>query len=139
MRMLRNHHNPTWRTWTTMRNRCKRGQPGYESVAVCSRWDSFELFVTDMGERPSNIHSIDRINPEGNYEPGNCRWATPKEQASHMRKRRNKTSQYIGVSRIEKTGKWRAQMWNGERSCHIGCFDTEEEAAEAVTQFKATA
>jgi hypothetical protein len=86
--------NPTYRSWAAMINRCTNAKiekavryyqrPG---VGVCARWLSFAAFVADMGERPGGT-SLDRYpDPYGDYEPGNCRWATPKEQRSNQRKR----------------------------------------------------
>lgn len=76
----------TYKTWKEMRARCAKPQKwqykyyGAKGINVCKRWESFELFYADMGDRPEGT-SIDRINPEGDYEPTNCRWATPKQQA----------------------------------------------------------
>jgi hypothetical protein len=53
---------------------------GGRGITVCERWQDFENFLADMGERPSLDHSIDRRDPAGNYEPGNCRWLTRAEQ-----------------------------------------------------------
>ena len=81
----------TYRTWQQMKRRCFNPANhnykyyGGRGVVVCDRWrESFEAFLEDMGERPSG-HTIDRINSDGNYEPGNCRWATPTEQRRNRR------------------------------------------------------
>lgn len=83
-------HTRIFKIWLGMINRCKNdhsGNYGKRGISVCSRWlDSFDNFYFDMGEPPSTLHSIDRINVNGNYEPNNCQWATRTMQARNTRR-----------------------------------------------------
>jgi hypothetical protein len=79
---------PEYRTWLGMKGRCNNKNSGrYKNyggrgITVCDRWiNSFENFLNDMGQRPSNSHSIHRKDENGNYEPDNCVWATNFVQA----------------------------------------------------------
>ena len=87
---LTNTH-PLYRLWAGIRTRCRNpNATGYDryggrGITICAEWDDFPAFVRDVGERPSPQHTLDRINQNGNYEPGNVRWATPEEQAGNRR------------------------------------------------------
>lgn len=87
--VIRDKTNPlyaTYRAWRSMRLRCENPKDtGYQryggrGIRVCARWQrSFEAFVADVGIKPAG-HTLDRIDPNGHYEPGNVRWATRKVQ-----------------------------------------------------------
>lgn len=81
---------PTYKSWAEMRSRClnKRNTKfkwyGGRGITICARWDVFENFLEDMGERPLGL-TLDRIDVNGGYELSNCRWATKSEQMNNMR------------------------------------------------------
>lgn len=84
-----------YNSWSNMKQRCLNPKStrfenwGGRGITICTRWLSFENFYADMGEKPSPKYEIDRIDNNGNYEPGNCRWVLPKENSSNRRKRKS--------------------------------------------------
>lgn len=84
--------NPIYKTWCGMRTRCNNKNHVYykhyggRGIKVCDRWNDFNNFLEDMGEKPSPAHTLERVDNDGHYEHNNVRWATKKEQASNSRK-----------------------------------------------------
>lgn len=86
--------SPTWKTWKSMRDRCcdyrhkDYSNYGGRGISICDRWrESFQDFLSDMGERPESM-SIERIDNDGNYEPSNCCWANNEQQGRNRRTNR---------------------------------------------------
>jgi len=113
----------TYSSWKSMlgRCRCSASHPNYalyagRGIRVCDAWTgSFEQFLKDMGPRPSKKHSLDRIDSNGHYEPGNCRWATVREQLANRRNSQkiefNGKTQTIGDWALE-LGIARPTLWH---------------------------
>lgn len=88
-------HTSEYQIWINMRRRCNNPKNdayedyGGRGIIVCKEWNaSFEAFYKDMGPRPSEKHTLDRIETNGNYEKSNCRWATWEEQQNNRRNNR---------------------------------------------------
>jgi hypothetical protein len=124
---------PEYAVWAAMLRRCRRPQEdsyaryGARGISVCNRWLDFANFIADMGRRPGYGWSLERINNDGNYEPGNVRWATAKEQARNRR-----TSSFLtfngrtatiaewceitGLTQQQVSGRLSRQGWSVERT-----------------------
>ncbi|MGI9492123.1 MAG: hypothetical protein ACR2QF_06975 [Geminicoccaceae bacterium] len=101
----------TWNSWVSMKKRCKNTKHkswkdyGGRGISFCDRWNSFELFLKDMGERPEG-HSIERIDVNGNYTPENCVWLINENQAQN--KRNSKLIRY--KTEVKCIGSWERQL-----------------------------
>ncbi len=122
--------SPEYTSWIQMRRRCyskiERSYPshGGRGIIVCDRWlHSFDNFLSDMGQRPKG-KTLDRINNDGNYEPGNVRWATASEQQRNRRTNRKLTIggetrlfiDWVEIAGVSKsTFHWRLKHWPEDR------------------------
>lgn len=128
-----------YRSWLSMKQRCLN--PNYpqretyagRGITICERWMQFENFLADMGPRPPGM-TLDRYPDQaGNYEPGNCRWATPKEQAANRRLPRlrkpqvNNKSGHVGVFLASDGRNWEARYSRK----YLGTFATLDAAVAA--------
>ncbi len=123
-------HKLEYKTWASMKQRCYNPNSNFyhryggRGITVCDRWrDSFEAFLDDIGLKPSRKHSIDRIDGEGNYEPGNVRWASPSVQ-------QNNRGDYNAIFRgvYERCNNYRSVIYINGKNVYIGTYPTLEEA-----------
>ena len=130
---MRIREHPLYNTYRGMRERCNNpnfwayARYGGRGIKVCERWDSFWLFVADMGVKPEG-HTLDRKDNDGNYEPNNCRWATWSEQQQNRSMPTTNKLKIMGVSKHAKTDGYIARI-NGK---YLGYYNTPELAAAAV-------
>lgn len=121
--------HPLYQTWSLIKQRCENPEfhkyPRYggRGISLCDRWQDVAQFIEDiereLGPKPPR-HTLDRIDNDGNYEPGNVQWATPRQQARNQS--RQGVSRYHGVRWDKYRGKWIAHI-------HLGTFDAEEDAS----------
>lgn len=126
---------PEYRNWKAMIRRCENknikefAHYGGRGIKVCERWrKSFEEFLSDMGERPSPKHTIDRKDVNKDYSPDNCRWATKSMQAINRRVFKNNSSGITGVVLDKKTNHWTASIQVNKQSIYLGYFSKKEDA-----------
>lgn len=127
-----------YKIWSLMKIRCTSNDKQYSGykerlTKVCDRWlNSFQNFYDDMGKAPSLAYTLDRIDNNGNYEPGNCRWATRSQQSINKGLYGNNTSGYRGVYRVG--NKWSTCITLDKKTRWLGTYDDKETAAEAYNK-----
>lgn len=132
-----------YRAWVSIKQRCTNpNNKDYENyggrgIKMHPPWEkSFKLFLDYVGPKPSARHSIDRINNDGNYEPGNVRWASPDEQAVNKRPYKTKAG-YPGVSVAKNGTTYEAHIYNElGRQIHLGTFSRAVDAAKKHNEAK---
>ena len=129
---------PTYGSWLAMKRRCNDSSLAqykyYGGRGITVAWPNFEAFYADMGVRPDG-HTIDRIDNDGNYEPGNCRWATWTQQCRNKGMQSNNTSGVKGV--YWDRGRWRVDIVVAGKKINLGRFATIEAASAARKQGEA--
>jgi len=137
-------NNYIYQCWYDMIRRCNNPNNkhykdyGERGIKVCQEWLVLENFKQDMGERPTQKHSLDRIDNNKGYFKENCRWATPAEQVCNRRPKSN--DGFIGITWHKKARKWQAYLTKSHHgTCkYIGLFDSKEKAVEAIRRTNET-
>lgn len=131
-------HTRLYKLWNSMIQRCHNpnndrfGRYGGRGIVVCDAWrHSFKAFLADMGDPPTDKHSIDRIDNNGNYEPNNCRWATPFEQSINRNPTKRSVSGCKGVRFEERTKSWFVLIGVNYKQHFVGRFKDLNEAIQA--------
>lgn len=129
---------PEYYAWRDLVRRCTHpthkqwADYGGRGIKVCDRWlGSFANFLADVGRRPSPSLTIDRVDNDGDYEPGNVRWATRDQQNANRRKPRGSVP-----GATKKRNKWQAQIGINGRNVYLGLFNSPDEATVAYLTAK---
>ena len=131
-------YHPLYNTWNGMKQRCiNPREKGYENygargIEVCERWLDIKNFIEDMYPSWEEGLTLDRVDVNGNYEVGNCRWATPSIQQRNTKDiQTNNTSGFRGVWLHQRSGKWHSNIKVNSKLIYLGSYKTALEAAKA--------
>lgn len=102
---------PEFNAWLNMKARVRDDENYRGRVSICDRWLTFENFFADMGPRPTPLHTVERNDNDGDYEPGNCRWATREEQQNNRR-----LCRYVEVDGLKLT----VTQWSRRSGISVG-------------------
>lgn len=134
-------NTPEYRTWQHMKQRCydknytKYADWGGRGIRVSKEWkNSFVTFYKDMGQKPSPLYTLERINNDGNYTADNCKWATRSEQLLNQRLSQRNTSGYAGIFWDSASEKWRAVITFKGKTKYLGSFDDKRDAIKVRKQ-----
>lgn len=126
-----------YNSWRAMVERCTNQKYRYyheyggRGIKICDRWKSFANFISDMGEKPSPKHSIDRIDVDGNYEPSNCKWSSQSEQCKNRRTQKSNKSGTTGVYYSNNEKRWIAQITHLGNRIRLGRFKNKNDAIKS--------
>lgn len=130
---------PEYYVWAGMKDRCTNKNNKYFSyyggrgIKVCEQWNDFKNFFADMGPRPGNKYSIDRIDENKDYEPGNCRWATKTEQSRHFRTFKTNALGITGITKRQ-NGTYVAKITVEGKTLNLGTYSDINDAINARKQ-----
>ena len=127
--------HPNYSTWSNMKRRCNNSDDkaysnyGGRGIGYCNAWEHFKNFCNDMGVKPGDDYTIERINNDEGYSKANCKWATRHEQSINRRTFKSNTTGFTGVKLVTKSGRYTAQAQYKLKSYKIGgTFETAQEA-----------
>lgn len=127
-------HPKEYRAWKAMRSRCNGTEAKYQNyrdkqITVCNDWNTFSMFLHDMGKAPTPVHSLDRIDNSKGYSKENCRWATKAEQANN----RDNCKEYV-IAKCNDGFQVKSQVLGSQ--AYLGQFKTRLEAEQFVAEKK---